>query len=305
MALGHKARDDLYWWLNNIQNMYAPIQKKPITKQMTTDASKNKGWGAAMEEISIGGAWKATEFDLDINIKEMIAVYYSIRSFKDRLKNTHTRVLTDNTTAVAVINKMGTTHNDHCNRIAQDIWTFCKKYDIWITCAHIPGVENVIADFESRKEYKQAEWMLNKLLFHKICKKQKFYPNMDCFASRINTQMETYASFQPDPYATCIDAFSFNWTCYKCYVFPPFSLIPRVLQKIRVDRATVLCVVPKWPTQTWWPFLRRMMTRKHLDIKPSKQNLILPNHPQEIHPLHQKMHLIACVLSGDTTNQKD
>ena len=55
--------------------MYAPIQKKPITKEMTTDASKNNGWGAAMEEISIGGVWKATEFDLDLNIKEMIAVY--------------------------------------------------------------------------------------------------------------------------------------------------------------------------------------------------------------------------------------
>ena len=78
MTLGHKARDDLYCWLNNIQNMYAPIQKKPITKQMTTDASKNKGWGAAMEEISIGGAWKASYKPLFQNCYILLSKKYII-----------------------------------------------------------------------------------------------------------------------------------------------------------------------------------------------------------------------------------
>ena len=144
-----------------------------------------------------------------------------------------------------------------------------------------------------------------KCLFAKICKKLKFYPTMDCFASRINTQLETYTSLQPDPYATSIDAFSYNWNSYKCYVFPPFSLIPRVLQKIRVDQATVLCVFPQWPTQPWWPILQRMTAKKPMDIKPSPQNLVLPNHPHDAHPLHRKLHLIACVLSGIAINPKD
>nr|KAG5688439.1 hypothetical protein BaRGS_001856 [Batillaria attramentaria] len=34
------------------------------------------------------------------------------------------------------------------------------------------------------------------------------------------------------------------------YAFPPFSVIPRVLQKVRRDRAEGVIVVPRWPTQS-------------------------------------------------------
>ena len=54
---------------------------------------------------------------------------------------------------------------------------------------------------------------------------QSFFPTIDCFASRINTQHRHYAARRPDPFAKIIDAFSFNWGTEKCYIFPPFSLI--------------------------------------------------------------------------------
>ena len=38
---------------------------------------------------------------------------------------------------------------------------FCQQFHIWITTSHIPGKENFVADFESRREYKDAEWMVN------------------------------------------------------------------------------------------------------------------------------------------------
>ena len=34
-----------------------------------------------------------------------------------------------------------------------------------LTAAHTPGTENVIADYESRNSYKDAEWMLNPEIF--------------------------------------------------------------------------------------------------------------------------------------------
>ena len=225
-----------------------------------------------------GCAWGGSEQAFHINSKEMLAVYYASRSFKSHLLHTHTRVLCDNTTAVSVINKMGTSHSDDCNTIAQHILSFCQEHSIRITCSYLPGVENVTADFESRKDYKQA--------------------------NRLNAQLDSYVSFKPDPYATAIDAFSLNWSFYKCYVFPPFNVIYKVLQKIRVDKAMVLCVFPEWPTQPWWPFLQRMTIRKPMHIKPSPTNLVLTNKPQELHPFHQKLSLIACLLSGDTITPK-
>ena len=37
---------------------------------------------------------------------------------------------------------------------------------------------------------------------------------------------------------------------YKFYAFPPFSLLPRCLKKIKQDHATGIIIVPLWPTQT-------------------------------------------------------
>ena len=101
---------------------------------------------------------------------------------------------------------------------------------------------------------------------------------------------------------TQIDAFTFNWSNYKVYLFPPFSLINKVLQKIRVDKATALCVFPRWTTQAWWPHLQEMMIREPLLIPPGPRNLVLPNKRGELHPLHRKLGLVICLLSGTGTD---
>ncbi len=45
----------------------------------------------------------------------------------------------DNTTAVAVINNMGTCHSRDCHSVGRQIWQFCANNNIWLTAAHIPG----------------------------------------------------------------------------------------------------------------------------------------------------------------------
>ena len=45
----------------------------------------------------------------------------------------------DNTTAVNVINHMGTSHSDPCNSLAKEIWEWCIVRKIWLSVAHIPG----------------------------------------------------------------------------------------------------------------------------------------------------------------------
>ena len=301
MTLTLFAKEDLAWWRKNVKKTYAPIQWPAISQEIATDASSLIGWGAVCGSERTGGAWSAKEAHIHISIKEMIAIYYAIRSFKDLLKDRHVRVLCDNTTAVAVLNKMGSTRSSACNVMAQKIWKYCLPNNIYITCAHIPGVENVVPDKESRTEYKQAEWMLDKKLYTHCTKFFQFFPTIDCFASRINTQHRHYAARRPDPFAKIIDAFSFNWDTEKCYIFPPFSLIARVLQKVRTDATTVLAVLPKWPTQAWWPEARSMMVGEPHIIPPGKGVLHLPNHPRTVHALHKKLHLMVCLLSGKPT----
>ena len=301
MTLTLFAKRDLLWWKKNVKTTSAPIQWPPISMEIATDASTSVGWGAVCGSERTGGAWSAREAGIHISIKEMIAILYALRSFRDKIRGKHVRVLCDNTTAVAVINKMGSTRSLACNLMAQKIWNFCLQNNIYITSAHIPGVENVVPDKESRTEYKQAEWMLDKKIYIHCTRLFQFCPTIDCFATRINTQHKHYAARRPDPFAKIIDAFTFNWSTEKCYIFPPFSLIARVLQKIRSDAATAMVVLPKWPTQAWWPEAWTMMVGDPYIIPPGKENLHLPNHPRTIHALHKKLYLMVCLLSGQPT----
>ena len=67
-------------------------------------------------------------------------------------------------------------------------------------------------------------------------------------------------SYKPDPYAYLIDTFSVHWGFYKYYLFPPFSLLDRSLQKICMDQTEVALVIPKWQTQPWYNRFQGMLS---------------------------------------------
>ena len=118
--------------------------------------------------------------------------------------------------------------------------------------------------------------MLNLETFNEAQNILSFQPQIDCFATRINTQLFEYFSRRPDPEAKFIDAFTVNWHPYLCYLFPPFSLLPRVLQKIQREQVEALEVAIYWPTQPWFSQILDLAAQKPLIYKPSATNLILP-----------------------------
>ena len=150
----------------------------------------------------------------------------SLRSFKTYFQNKHVKIFSDSEVRVQIIIK-NIAKSSISNNIVMNIWLFCVKNKNWTTAAHIPGAENVIENYESRKSYKDAEWMLNPEIFGKDNKapKSTFKPDLDCFASRLTTRLLKYISYKPDPYADLTDAFSVHWGFCKCYLFPPYSLI--------------------------------------------------------------------------------
>lgn len=156
------------------------------------------GWGAAMDNISTGGQWSYEEATNHINYLELLAAYFALKSFFHATIGKHVKIMIDNTTAVAVINNMGTYHSNLCNYIACEIWKFCETNSIWLTAAHIPGKENIIADQESRNKNIDTEWMLNPKLLSKVLCDMPFSPTIDLFASRLNKQFDEYVSYRQD-----------------------------------------------------------------------------------------------------------
>lgn len=82
-----------------------------------------------------------------INCLEFLTALFALKCFQSSLSGKHVKIMIDNTTAVSVINSMGTCHSDKCNSIGIKIWEFCMSHNIvWLTAAHIPGSSNCRAD---------------------------------------------------------------------------------------------------------------------------------------------------------------
>ena len=52
--------------------------------------------------------------------------------------------------------------------------------------------------------------------------------------------------------ALAIDALSMDWNHLHAYAFPPFILIPAVLEKIRQHQCRIVLIAPFWPQQQWF-----------------------------------------------------
>ena len=123
-------------------------------------------------------------------------------------------------------------------------------------------------------------------------------PDIDLFASRLNAKVNEFVSWHPEPGATVVNAFSISWTHLRSYAFPPFSVLPQVLRKIRDDKAVVLLIAPVWTTQSWYPLLLKLLTEEPI-LLPKKENLLVLPHSKALHPMRDSLVLAAWMLSGD------
>ena len=166
-----------------------------------------------------------------------------------------------------------------------------------MSASHIPGIQNVEADKESRDNETRTEWMLSDDSFHSIIYTLGYKPVIDLFASRINNKLQRFASFRPDPEAEVIDAFSISWSGLPFYAFPPFICVGRVLQKIRKDKATGIIVVPDWPNQPWYNAYKELVINEFV-LLPRRDLLLLPTDQEKQHPMHNSLSLLAGLVSA-------
>lgn len=52
-----------------------------------------------------------------------------------------------------------------------------------------------------------------------------------------------------------------------------------VLKKIQTDKGEGICVLPNWPTQSWYPKAMKMIIQQPVELKPRKDLLTLPSDP--------------------------
>lgn len=305
MVLSPESKDEINWWVSNVTSVKCPMHHGKFMMELRTDAS-GKGWGATDLKSQTGGRWNSQELarahNNEINYLETLAAGLGLKAYCSNMRNTHVLIRLDNMTATAYLNNMGGIRSNSCNEIASQIWEWCKDRNIWLTAAHLPGTLNVEADRMSRKFNDNIEWMLDRAMFKSIVGRYGL-PEVDLFATRLNAQLPKYISWMPDPNAWAVDAFTVDWGTLNFYAFPPFNIIPRCLQKIKVDNARGLLVVPNWPTQAWFPILEEMLLEEPM-LLPWNISLLTQPVSGSPHPL-TNLDLLCCRLGVHTVTYMD
>ena len=308
------VQKELTWWIREAaQHNGRSLHITQWDLTIETDAS-TKGWGAVYQEMTTGGAWTAVERRSHINYLELSAAFLALKTFLKDKRGVTVLLRMDNVTSIAFINRMGGTHSTALSDLAVAIWKWCLEREITIHAEHLPGKLNVRADWESRHAVwrylppnpppDSSNWMLRRDVFLQL--EEIWGPfSIDLFASRTNAQLPAYCSWRPDPSAQTVDALSIPWGDHLAYMFPPFSLIMRCLEKTRSEQATAALIAPVWQNQLWYPFLLRSLIDLPILLPPVHDILLNPE--GQTHPLVGQGHLplAAWLISGDPSALMD
>lgn len=114
--------------------------------------------------------------------------------------------------------------------------------------------------------------------------------------SPTNYQVPRYFTRYYHQGAEATDALMSPWPQGLLYVFPPIPLIPKVLRKVRLLKAVIILVAPRWPRHPWFFMLQSMSVRTPLDL-PLFPDILTQG--QIWHPEPERLHLTAWKLKGD------
>ena len=109
MKISQTRKMDILWWINNIEDSFSPIQIPNCSFLLKADASKS-GWDP---EETTGGQFALDELLLHIDVLELKAVSFGLKSLCSHLRKTHIKVLSDNTQLQCVLSTLWVVVN-HC-----------------------------------------------------------------------------------------------------------------------------------------------------------------------------------------------
>ena len=104
--LSSASLSEIKWWHKHIMHAKLSIKPTNIGYVIYTDASES-GWGAHDGINSIGERWSDDKIHYHINVLELLSIELALKAFLKDSNKKHVRIFSDNTTAVAYINKQG------------------------------------------------------------------------------------------------------------------------------------------------------------------------------------------------------
>ena len=296
----------LRWWSDQVIFRGVPLSPPMPSLFLFTDASL-EGWGAHLEPVGLctSGLWSRAESLLHINVLELEAVSLALQFFLAQVRGHSVLISSDNMTVVSYLRRQGGTHSLSLFRRVRDLLLWCQSQDIIVSVRHLPGRLNVLADRLSRSSRPLvAEWTLSRPVLSQVFHHMDT-PTLDLFATRWNNRLPLYVSPVLDPAAFAVDAMSLDWDSLFGYAFPPFTLIPVVLRKIRSSASCcIILIAPLWPKRSWFTDLLDLLIDHPVPL-PVTPDLLSQPPGRFLHPNPGLLRLHAWKLSSVASDRQN
>ena len=281
------CREDLLWWARVAQLREGVSLSLPVPDVSFFLDASDVGWGALMGEHHASGLWSHQK-TLSINLRELLAVQYSLKALEHLLVGLSVALFCDNTTTVAYLRRSGGTFSSTLNATAREILLWAEDRHVRLLPQFIMGSSNVTADALSRpNQVIGSEWTLHQEVVDQLV--HKWPAVIDLFATSLTARLPVYFSPASDPRAAGTDALLQPWDDLQAYAFPPIAIIRRVLVKLRSSRNCELTLIaPFWPQREWFPDLLELLSDVPITLSSRKDLLRQPH----FHRFHQNLPML-------------
>ena len=267
---------EVVWWSSPAVLQGLPLAARETEVTHFTDASSS-GWGAQLGSHSRQGQWSASQRLCHINVLEMQAVIYAVRDFLPHMRYGVVRLMWHNAVTVAYIKNEGGTRSHTLMHMTIRLLKWCDSKAIMLVPVHLPGVRNIQADSLSRiGQTLTTEWTMAMENLRPVFAKWD-EPRIDMLATFANRGLVKFVLPYPDPRAEWTDAMSMPWDKERglLYAFPPFKMVPQVLQKIAQSPGVqVILIAQLQPAASWFPELMDLAQEDPIPLFLEGQDLL-------------------------------
>ena len=269
-AMSAAAVAEARWWHDFLAvEPRGPFQRAISWQRVrivTTDASAESGAGGTLQrpdgsvlpavaDYPDRDAWAATSS----TFRELWGFLAVLSALADQVRGQRLAVVFDNAACVHIL-QGSHTRREQLHVLRAAIWERIRALDCDMWPIWVPRDQNAIADTLS-KFRDPFDLQLHPLIFAALAAallRLGVVLSVDRFAARWNAQLPAFWSWFAQPGAAGVDAMRAPWTDGAhgfSWVFPPFSLLRPVWEKLRAERWPSVVLFPHWEWAVWWPEL--------------------------------------------------
>jgi hypothetical protein len=239
------------WLRDQLLSSQEPFNLPPPEHLLWTDSS-DEAWGAVCSsDAQTSGHWTPQELHLHITAKEALAIVRGLQA-RPHWHYTTVRVLSDNKAAVAMVSHLGSSKSPTLQKIGAQLLKIIQSRQLSLVATYLPGMQNVWADQLSRLQPVETEWTLSPPCFARLST-LRGPMQIDLFAHPGNHKLPLFGAPFYHPRALLVDSLQHDWNQWReIYLFPPYNMIPTVLQKLETYHHHGVLVVPFHPAALWW-----------------------------------------------------